>query len=203
MAKEMGHAQPRHFQHDITRLNQLAEQVALFATVWLSQMMRASYLPEHAQEAYISYLAHNYSRQPPHKLGWQVQRLAHRLAEQYSTPARRFDPAAWVAGMSVLNRLPVLPTLAAERRFMRYLALRDLHEFISAFAASTKQRQTMRPWVLNALSAAMRQNQLEQAWDNSITVWDEHNPPRPRTIVRARLQPGLWQANSGDNVTRH
>ncbi len=184
---------PPHFQHDIARLNHLAEQAALFATVWLGKMMRSTYLPPHAQDAYISTLALNYARRAP--LARQTQRLAWRLAQHYAQNGEPFQPERWVSNTATLNTLPTLPTLAAERRFMRYLALRDLQEFIGAFAATPQQRATLRPWVRAALVEAMRQNQLEQAWDNSITLWDNQSPPRPRTIIRARLQPGLWQAH--------
>ena len=60
---------------------------------------------------------------------------------------------------------------------MRYLALRDLNEFIGAFAATNKERAGLRPWVASSIRAAMRHNQLEQAWDNSITFWDAQQPP--------------------------
>ncbi|MBP7252930.1 MAG: hypothetical protein KBA75_05535 [Alphaproteobacteria bacterium] len=183
---------PPQFQHDIARLNLLAEQAALFATVWLGKMMRGTYLPPHAKDAYISTLAYNYSRRAP--LARQTQRLAWRLAQHYAQNGEPFRPDAWVQTHATLNILPSLPTLTAERRFMRYLALRDLQEFIGAFAATPQERAALRPWVRAALVEAMRQNQLEQAWDNSITLWDNQIPPRPRTIIRARLQPGLWQA---------
>lgn len=194
MALDRALPPPPHFQHDIARLNLLAEQAALFATVWLGKMMRGTYLPAHAQDAYISTLAHNYSRRAP--LARQTQRLAWRLAQHYELNGQPFQPERWVMSNATLNALPSLPTLTAERRFMRYLALRDLQEFIGAFAASPQERAALRPWVRAALTEAMRQNQLEQAWDNSITLWDSQTPPRPRTIIRARLQPGLWQARA-------
>lgn len=201
MALEMGTAPTQHFQHDLLRLNQLAEQVALFATVWLGQMMQQTYLPDHAKEAYISTLAHNYNRGPHSELAQHIRRLAWRLEHHYSSTDQTFSASLWVAQTRHLNTLPALPDCLAERRFMRYLSLRDMNEFISAFAATPQQRHQLRPWVLAALNTAMRHNQLEQAWDNSITLWDR-NHTRPRTVVRARLQPGLWH-NPGDNITRH
>jgi len=182
------------FRRDITRLNQLAEQVGLFATIWLGQMIRSTYLPDHAKETYIATLAHNYHCLSSRQRTAQLRRLAYRLEQQFSTPTAPLAAHAWITNTAHLTDLPPLPSIAAERRFARYLALHDLDEFISAFAASTQQRGALRPWVATALRAAMRHNQLEQAWDNSITLWDSHNPPRPRTIIRAQLQHNLWQA---------
>lgn len=173
----------------------------MFATVWLGRMMLSSWLPDHAKEAYIATLAHNY-RSPCAALGQQIKRLAWRLDAQYSTTARPLHVQQWVQETVTLNALPVLPSIAAERRCMRFLALRDLQEFIGAFAADAQQRRTLRPWVQSALRQAMAQNQLENAWNNSITLWDDAQPPRPRTVVRAALQPGLWR-ESGTVTTWH
>lgn len=192
MAREEVAPSAPHFQHDIQRLNQCAEQAGLFATVWLGRMILGSWLPDHAKEAYIITLAHNY-RAPSQQLGRQVKRLARRLEEQYSTLERPLRLQEWVNTSTTLNALPALPSIAAERRCMRFLALRDLQEFIGAFAADAQQRSALRPWVQNALRQAMAQNQLESAWNNSITIWDDAQPPRPRTVVRAALQPGLWR----------
>ncbi len=192
MAREEFAPAAPHFQHDIQRLNQCAEQAGLFATVWLGRMMLDCWLPDHAKESYIVTLAHNY-RAPHDVLNKQIKRLALRLDEQYSTPARPLRVQQWVQEIATLNELPPLPNIAAERRCMRFLALRDLQEFIGAFAADAQQRRALRSWVQSALRQAMTQNQLENAWNNSITVWDDAQPPRPRTVVRAALQPGLWR----------
>lgn len=190
-----------HFQHDIQRLNQCAEQAGLFATVWLGRMMLSSWLPDHAKEAYIATLAHNY-RASQQTLKQQIKRLAGRLDAQYSTPACPLRMQQWAQETTTLNAMPSLPSIAAERRCMRFLALRDLQEFIGAFGADAQQRLRLRPWVQSALRQAMAQNQLENAWNNSITVWDDAQPPRPRTVVRAALQPGLWR-DGGVAATRH
>lgn len=192
MARASGSEQQQDFFHrDLARLNHVAESMALFATVWLSRTMQASYLPDHAKESYIDYLAHNYNRRPVQDLARQAHLLAYRLDQQFTTPDTPFAAQQWYQDAQHLNALPALPNPAAERRFMRYLALRDLQEFTAAFTAPTRSTVHLRPWVRTALLGAMAQNQLERAWENSVTVWDSHTPPRPRTYVRAQVT-SLW-----------
>jgi hypothetical protein len=185
--------QQSFFQRDIARLNRMAESMALFATVWLGRTMQTSYLPDHAKAAYIDYLAHNYNRRPVQELARCAQLLAYRLDQQFTTPETPFAAQQWYQDAQHLNALPPLPSPADERRFMRYLALRDLQEFTAAFTAPTRSTAHLRPWVRTALLGAMAQNQLERAWENSVTIWDSHSPPRPRTFVRAQFHSSLWQ----------
>lgn len=195
MAHASGSEQQQDFFHrDIARLNHVAESMALFATVWLSRTMQSSYLPDHTKEAYITYLAHNYNRRPVQELARQARLLAYRLDQQFTTPDTPFSAQHWYQNTQHLNTLPALPDMKAERRFMRYLALRDLHEFTAAFTAPTRSTAHLRPWVRAALQGAMAQNQLERAWENSVTIWDANTPPRPRTFVRAQIHTGLWHA---------
>lgn len=196
MAHASGSEQQQDFFHrDIARLNHVAESMALFATVWLSRTMQNSYLPDHAKAAYIDYLAHNYNRRPVQDLARQAQRLAYRLDQQFSTPDVPFSAHNWYQKAQHLNALPVLPGIAAERRFMRYLALRDLQEFTASFTAPTRSTAHLRPWVRTAMQSAMALNQLERAWENSVTIWDANTPPRPRTFVRAQIHASPWQAH--------
>lgn len=192
MQNEPGAEQGRFFfHHDLARLNCLAESVTLLATCWLGRTMQASYLPDHAKEAYIDYLAYNYNRRPVPELARQAQLLAWRLDRQFSAQNAVFSVSDWYRKAEHLNALPPLPGIAAERRFMRYLALRDLQEFTAAFSALTPPEQ-LRPWVRDALRAAIAQNRLENAWENSITLWDSGRSPRPRTFIRARFHAGFW-----------
>ena len=126
--------------------------------------------------------------------------MAYRLDQQFSTSTTSFSVQRWYQHAHHLNALPALPSVAAERRFMRYLALRDLQEFTAAFTAPSRNTTQLRPWVRTALHGAMAQNQLERAWENSFTIWEAGSPPRPRTFVRAQLSASLFSPHAATRL---